>query len=184
MSLRDYYPAFLTAQSLFGQMLDATQPEFDALQTDHVDLINQFFVSTATWGLNQWEQFTGITTDASKPYDQRRSLVKSKLAGAGTTTIQMLKDMSLAFANGEISVAEYPAENRFVITFIGPHGVPPNITDYQNAVYQVQPAHLGVTYVFHFLIWSELDAKAITWAALDAKALTWANFELGGWLDA
>ena len=183
MLLREYYPNFLVYDSQFGQMLDVIQPEINSLEQSRLDLIDQFFIDTATWGLSVYESFLGIKTDISKLYDYRRSVIKSRLAGIGTTTIQMLKDMSLSFSNGEVDVIEYPAESRFVIKFIGLHGIPPNYDDYKQAVYIVKPAHLGVTYEFRFLIWDELDSKNMTWNQLDAKALTWDQFEEGGWLN-
>lgn len=184
MQLKDYYPPFLLQSRIFTACLESRQPEHDALAAAIPDIINQCFVLTATWGLAFWEKELAIPTVESKPIAYRRSVILAKLRGAGTTTKAMIENAAAAYSNGEVEVTEYPAQKRFVVKFVGQHGIPPNMADLTNTIEIIKPAHLGYGYEYRYLIWDELDARAITWDELDALGLTWDQFEEGAWLNA
>lgn len=166
-------------------ILDAEGIELDDLRMSLEEVLQQFYVETATEiGLNLWEQFLGLSSYAGKPLDQRRSRIISKLRGIGTITESLIKNVAESYTYGTVEVNENPAEYSFTIIFVDQHGVPPNYKDLQAAIEEIKPAHLAINYVVRYLIWGELDAATLTWDALDVKGLTWDEFELGGWLDA
>ncbi|WP_242856117.1 putative phage tail protein [Ruminiclostridium josui] len=99
----------------------------EALNIAKDDLFLQLNVSTATWGLNMWEKALGIEIDVSKPLEYRRTRIMSKLRGAGTTTKEMIKNVSESYANGEVDVIENNPDYCFTIKFVGLKGIPPNL---------------------------------------------------------
>ncbi len=182
--MRGYVPRYLLTAPEYAAIIDSQGSEFDSLRDNIVSILEQFFIHTATWGLARWEEFLGLDSYAGKPDDQRRSRIISKLRGVGTVTVEMIKNVAESYANGTVEVEELPTEYSMVITFVDQHGIPPNYTDLQAAIAEIIPAHLAVSYLLRYLLWSELDAKNLTWDELDVKSLAWNEFELGGWIDA
>ena len=172
--LPDYYQNIREFQTLIG----TENEEVEQLSATIDEVLEQFYVDTATWGLVNWERICGIPTDESKPIDQRRSVIKSKLRGIGTVTVDLIKNVAEAYLNGGVNVTEDFANYTVKITFIGKRGVPPNLSDIQNALREIIPAHLAINYEFTYLRWDELDSYGWTWDELDAKSLTWDELEV------
>lgn len=126
-------------------------------------------METATWGLKYWEQTLGIPVDEAKELDYRRSRIKSRLRGAGVTTVALIQNVAESFSNGAVAVTEYPAQCRLEIKFVGTIGIPPNMDDLTQTLRDILPAHLEWAYVFVFNTWA--TAGALTWE--QAKAFTW-----------
>lgn len=137
------------------------------------DLLQQCFISTATWGLDRWEKVFGITTDKSKSYERRREILLAKLRGSGTTTKDMIKNVAIAFSGGEVNVIEYPREYRFVVQFIGVKGIPPNMAGLINAINEVKPAHLVYSFKYTYTIWNQLN---MTWG--DNREKSWGDLRI------
>ncbi len=174
----DALPSYYADSRLVGNL---TAREADELAVFHErvqDVLRQFFVDTATWGLAKWEELCGLPVQESKPVDQRRSMIKSKLRGAGTVTLAVIKEVVDSFENGEIGIQENFGNYEVVITFIGKRGVPPNLNDVITAVREIVPAHINLLYQFTYLRWDELDRAELTWAELDALNQTWDELEV------
>ncbi len=131
------------------------------------DIIQQCFISTATWGLDRWEKVFGIVTDKSKSYERRKEILLAKLRGTGTTTKDMIKNVAIAFSGGDVNIVEYPQEYRFVVQFIGIKGIPPNMSGLINAIDEIKPAHLIYSFIYTYSVWSQLN---MTWRAANQKS--------------
>lgn len=142
------------------------------------DVLKQLFIDHATWGLARWEAICGIPFDDDKPEEQRRSVIKSKIRGAGTVTLAVIKNVADSFQNGEIKVEENFAAYEVVITFIGKRGVPPNENDVRTALREIVPAHLNLKFQYTYLLWNELDTANLTWDQLDALNMSWDQLEV------
>lgn len=153
--------------------MEAEGIEFDSLWQALDETLDQVFVKKATWGLDILEHELGIQTDSSKPIDQRRSIVISKLRGVGTVTAKMIQGVAEAFTNGEVEVTENITPYTIDIKFVGKRGVPENLADIQQALREIIPAHLAIHYTFTYLVWNELDAQRWTWDILDGRGFTW-----------
>lgn len=172
--LKDYVPPFLLESKIFQANYDVQQNELDSYNNAINDIADQCFVETATWGLNYWEEFLGITVDENKETDYRRSVIKAKLRGTGTITVKLIKNVAESFSNGEVSITENVAPYTFEVKFVGTRGIPPNLEDLKNAINEIKPAHLAVTYIFVYTVWSEV--KKITWEQV--KTDTWGNLKI------
>jgi uncharacterized protein YmfQ (DUF2313 family) len=82
------------------------------------DLLLQFFIATATWGLVYWENTAGIPTDLALSFEDRRSLITAKLRGTGTVNKAMINNVATSFVRGAIVVHEIPANHEINIEFI------------------------------------------------------------------
>ncbi|MCS7463372.1 YmfQ family protein [Paenibacillus doosanensis] len=174
----DYLPLYYRDSVAANGILTAESTELADLNAEISDVLAQYFVDTATWGLAHWERICGIATDKAKPPEQRRSVIKSKLRGIGTVTVSLIKNVAEAYVNGEVGVTEDNANYSLTITFISSRGIPPNLDDIQSVLRETIPAHLGLTFKFTYLIWSELDALGWTWDMLENKALTYDQLEV------
>lgn len=175
--LKRYLPLYYEDVLEANGIMDAEGPEFDELMANIIDVLDQYFVDTATWGLADWERICDLPTDPNKPLSQRRSVIKSKLRGAGTVTAELVKNVASAYTDGDVTVTEDFAKYRIVITFVSVYGIPPNIDDLERELRNLIPAHLGIAFEFRYMAWDELDGYGWTWADVDALGLDWAAFE-------
>ncbi|MCQ4086683.1 putative phage tail protein [Saccharibacillus sp. JS10] len=152
--------------------------EMDLLYAALDETLDQFFVRTATWGLELWERELDIEVDPAKPIEQRRSVVESKLRGGGVFSGKMVRNVAAAYERGSVDVTFKPEEWSFTITFVGTRGLPPNLDDLKEAIENIKPAHLMVEYAFTYLIWKELDSKKLTWNQFDELHQTWNELEV------
>lgn len=174
----DYLPHYYGDSRIVRNLTAREAKEFIQLQDRIQDVLQQFFVDTAVWGLSYWETVCGIPVDESKPKEQRRSVIKSKLRGAGTVTLAVIKNVVDSFENGEIQLQENFAKYEVVITFIGKRGVPPNLNDVRTALREIVPAHLSIRFEYTYLSWEELDSAKLNWDELEALNMTWDQLEV------
>ena len=122
---------------------DALDGQIKALWAARQEAVAQLFIQTADSALARWEEAFGIPTDVGKDIDYRRRRVMAKMRGVGTTTVEHIRGTAQSFAEGEVDVREYPAEYRFAIDFrIDPADFG-KMDDFQAAIEEMKPAHLG-----------------------------------------
>lgn len=78
----DYYQSSRVYKNILTAYLAEHQTNVDSLR----DLLNQFFVQTATWGLDYWEYDYAIVPAVDDTYEIRRARLLAKMAGLGTFT--------------------------------------------------------------------------------------------------
>jgi len=161
-------PMYYRNSSVMKTLLESIAGEIGQLNWAIQDVLRQFYVDTATWGLDLWEQEIGIETDLLKNYLNRREVIKARLRGYGTTTVEMIKNAAAAYSGGEVSIIEYPAEYRFVVKFVGIRGIPPNMQDLTRTLEMIKPAHLAFSYAYTYLVWQE--ACSYTWGQAASKS--------------
>lgn len=169
MLLKNYYAPFLTKSRIFSAVLDSLQVEHNNIDNMITDIVNQCFIDTATWGLKYWEEMLNIPIDESKPYDFRRSVIKAKIRGTGTITVNLVDTVADSFSNGEVNIIERPETYSFTVKFVGERGIPANLDDFKKVIEELKPAHLNVIYEFTYTVWGEV------------KNTTWGNVKTGTW---
>lgn len=182
MTLINLLPELYAASPKTADLQNAFGQEITAVQAARDDFMLQLNADTATWGLSLWEALYGITPDVSKSYEYRRTRIKSKMRGAGTTTAALIQNVAESFSNGEVEIVETPAEYRFDVAFVGTLGIPPNMDDLTAAIEQIKPAHLAYAYIYTYMVWDVLDAQMITFTQLDALNVDWDTFKRGEWI--
>lgn len=159
-------------------ILQAEGAEFDKLREALDETLNQFFVNTATWGLDQWEEELGLPITPDQLDAERRDKIISRLRGYGTATIYIVKNVAESYDKGAIDIVEDHAAYTITVHFVDTTGVPPNLDDLKAAVRAVVPAHLDILYEFNYFLWQELDQKMWSWDVLDSLALQWSELEV------
>lgn len=90
VDLQRYLPAFLFKDAVFTSIMKSLSDEHESQRLSRIDMDKQFFVSTATWGLDDWEEFLGIDTPTDGTYTERRNNILMKLRGPETVTNEFL----------------------------------------------------------------------------------------------
>ena len=114
------------------------------------DTLDQLFVETATWGLSLWEQWTGLSTDMSRPYSWRRQRSLAKLRGQGATTAELIAGVvaSFGYSQEQISVLEHNEEYRFEVVITDLAQAPRDVEAATAAINEIKPAHLDWFFTF------------------------------------
>ena len=176
MNLIDKLPYFYD-NGITRPIIDAEQEERDILFQEIADTLAQCFVSTATWGLDYWEDLLLIPHDYSKANEERRSVIYTKMRSTRTTTAEVIRQLAMGFFEVEdVTVTEYNSEYYFDIELqnayskeaiielntdlvddalvgyaeIGVETIIVNFTDIENLIDTYKPAHLNYTFTITF----------------------------------
>lgn len=178
MNLIEQYQYFYSKSKIFSVIQEILGEECDKDRADYEDLLNQFFIETATWGIYKWEEFAGIPTPAEYvDIETRRSNVLAALRSRDTTTKEKIRVVSESYANGECEVIEENDKYIFHIKFVGVRGIPKRIDELRKSIERIKPAHLDFDFIFTFLTWEEFDSYNYTCNEWDALNLTWDSLE-------
>lgn len=127
------------------------EKELDTVDLISKDVLNQFFIYTATWSLPIWERIFGLTVgDKTSNIEERRENLISKLRSYGTTTKEMIARVAKTFTNGEIEVIEDNPNYSFKIFFTSIVGIPKNIENFKAVIEVIKPAHLNFSIDFRY----------------------------------
>ncbi|MEK3975500.1 putative phage tail protein [Psychrobacillus sp. FSL K6-1267] len=172
-SMFDYGPKMYEELVESVAIIETEATEIEFLHSRIADVLNQFNVESSTWGLKAYEYEVGVTTDVNKPIDQRKSVVVSKLRGAGVTTRELIENVAEAYANADVEVTEDNPNYNVIIKFVGVLGIPPNMSDLERSLREIIPAHMIYTLVFTYVTYDMLKAKYTTYDDLKQTGLTY-----------
>ena len=148
MSLINKLPSFYD-----NNITKPTQNSFDIEVNsinDEVDnVLNQFYVDSATYGLDYWEKMLGISKN-NFDTDTRRENIKPKMRSRGTTTVSVIKNVCEAYSNGIVEVIVNHLDYSFVIDFVGTIGVPKAFAELDKTIEEIKPCHLAHSYKFNY----------------------------------
>ena len=145
MKLIDKLPFFYEECPKTNTIQDGLSSEINNLYSKVDSTIDQLYVNSATWALNEWEKFADIKkTDGT--IEQRRSRVASKLKAKGTTTLEVMKSLCKSYSE-DIRVTEIFNEYKILLELITTkeNDIPKayNFSDMNEAVWEIKPAHLN-----------------------------------------
>lgn len=138
-----YLPVFLQKNKIFKATNDADSEEHDRLRLKIDDLLKQFNVDTATWGLIFYEDYLGITEPA-RDIKERREAIKRALNRNSVSTKAFME----ALANKYIvdkSAQIVELEKRYSFNLIFSRGACWNLSELKKSINMYKPAHLGYT---------------------------------------
>ena len=134
-----------------------TKPIIDALEVEENILneciestLNQFFVDSATHGLDYWEKMLGISKNIFST-QTRRENIKAKMRTRGTSSISVIKNICEAYSNGEVDIIVNHSDYSFVIDFVGSIGIPQAFEELDKTINEIKPCHLAHSYKFNYI---------------------------------
>lgn len=166
MKLIDKLPSFYEECPTTNTIQEGLQSETDNLYRKVGATIDQLYISSSTWALNEWEKFAGIKkTDGN--FEQRRARVAAKLKAKGTTTLEVMSSLCKSYVD-DVKVIELFNEYTILLELISNSDsfLPKeyNLSDINTSVWEVKPAHLA--HEFDFVNSRKLNIKT---AYEDAK---------------
>lgn len=164
-AVRDFLPVYYRDFDDVSAMLQTTANESTRLHAKINDLLDQFYVNSATGGLTRWNSLTGIEEIPQRSTDSQRHYINAKLRGLGTTTLQTVDSIANSFYTCETT--EKPADYSVDIKIVGKRGIPKNLEDMDAALDAVMPAHIAHSWEFTYLPWSEVTQAGLIWQEAD-----------------
>lgn len=159
--IKDLLPEFLYQSKLYTNILEASQSEIDILLSEASSLLYELIPNQTTHLIDKWEELLGIKSDTSKSIEQRRSVVVSKLRGFGTVNESFLENVANSYDCGEVDIIPDNENYKFKVKFISALGIPENIDDLKQIIEEVKPAHLGVEYLYKYLLVKDINQMTI-----------------------
>ena len=148
MKLIDKLPYFY-GNGYTKPIIEAEQVEADTLVEEIADTLKQCFVSTATWGLDYWEDMLFLPRGTGKSYDERRSIIYTRMRATRTTTVEVVKELASAFFSPEnVTVTEHNSNYSFNIEFENIKVSTAKLQDVINVLEIYKPAHLNYDFTF------------------------------------
>src|SRR5699024_1757234 len=112
--------------------------------------LNQFFVDSATYGLDYWEKMLGISKN-NNDIQTRRENIKAKMRSRGTTNIKVIKNICEAYSNGIVEIIVNHSDYSFVVNFVGSIGMPQAFEELDKTINEIKPCHLAHSYKFNHI---------------------------------
>ena len=130
--------------------------EVNSVNDEVENTLNQFFVDSATYGLDKWESMLGISKN-NFDIQTRRENIKAKMRSRGTTTVSVIKNICEAYSNGIVEVIVNHSDYSFVIDFIDTIGIPKAFDELDKAINEIKPCHLAHSYKFNYNTHSDIS---------------------------
>ena len=145
--LKKSVPPFVAQMMEMAQLFTAEQPELDKMEADLSELLRQFYIKTATYSLDRWEDEFGLERNTELTLMQRRARVLAKLNSNPPATVRMLENlvMQVMTANA-VTIVEHPAEYSFTV-YVNTDYLVETFAIADEAVRLARPAHLSYKFV-------------------------------------
>ena len=155
MSLINKLPFFYD-NDITKPIQDSFSVEANSINDEVENTLNQFFVDSATYGLDKWEKMLGISKN-NNDIQTRRENIKAKMRSRGTTSIEVIKNICEAYSYGEVEIVVDHSNYSFEINFIGSIGVPKAFAELDKTINEIKPCHLAHSYKFNYNTHADLS---------------------------
>ena len=155
MSLINKLPSFYD-NDITKPIQDSFNVEANSINDEVENTLNQFFVDSATFGLDYWEKMLGISKN-NNDIQTRRENIKAKMRSRGTTSIEVIKNICEAYSYGEVEIIVNHSDYSFIVNFIGSIGVPKAFAELDKTINEIKPCHLAHSYKFNYNTHADLS---------------------------
>ena len=148
MSLINKLPSFYD-NDITKPIQDSLSVETNSINDEVENTLNQFYVDSATYGIDKWEKMLGISKN-NNDIQTRRENIKAKMRSRGTTSIEIIKNICEAYSYGEVEIIVNHSDYSFIVNFIGSIGVPKAFAEIDKTINETKPCHLAHSYKFNY----------------------------------
>ena len=148
MSLINKLPSFYE-NDITKPIQNSITVEANSINNEVENTLNQFFVDSATFGLDKWEKMLGISKN-NFDIRTRRENIKAKMRSRGATSIEVIKNICEAYSNGEVDIVVDHTDYSFEIHFVGSIGIPQAFAELDKTIEEIKPCHLAHSYKFRY----------------------------------
>ena len=145
--LVDSLPKFVANMKEMAMLLHTNQIEIDAMTVYIENMVNQFYISSADYSLDDWEREFGIEKNSTLTNVQRRAQVLAKLNTRTPASVKMLENLVRKTLNADaVEIVEVPSEYRFIV-YVQSGYLVENMGIADDAVRKARPAHLNYEFI-------------------------------------
>lgn len=155
MSLINKLPYFYD-NDITKPIQDSFTVEADSINNEVEKTLEQFFVDSATYGLDYWEKMLGISKN-NNDIQTRRENIKAKMRSRGITSIDVIKNICEAYSNGIVEINVDHSNYSFEIVFVSTIGVPLSFEELDRVINEIKPCHLAHSYKFNYNTHSDIS---------------------------
>lgn len=109
-----YLPLYLRKSKVFQNILQVEQKQFDKVNETLIDVRNQMFIDTATWGLAIYEKELKIIPAPDSNYEQRRAVIKARWQADNKIDRALLEAIASSILQ---TVVEVAFDGRIIFSF-------------------------------------------------------------------
>lgn len=117
INLAEYLPVFISQDQEIQTLLSVESKEHDRQRVLLTEILKQFFVHSATWGLDAWEKVFAIYSKPNESYELRRAKIYAKLRSKQISTVQFLTQLASKFfpEQAKVEIKERNSKNLFYL---------------------------------------------------------------------
>lgn len=140
-----HLPKFLPTDNDLKNTALISDDEHEKLRLDILDVKNQLFVETATWGLSDWERVLDLSVKENASIEDRRIQILLKLQGLNTVSETFMNNLINMFCEDKSGyIIQHNPEYWFEVVLNGNQKL--DLDSLSDAIETYKPAHLGYTY--------------------------------------
>lgn len=145
--LKKSVPPFVAQMREMAELFFAEQPELDRMENNLSELLSQFYIKTATYSLDMWEDEFGLPHDPELSLQQRRARVLAKLNTRPPATVSMLENLVKQTMGEDIVwIEEHPEDYMFTV-YVQEEKLSELLGIAKSAVHAARPAHLNYKFI-------------------------------------
>ena len=152
VNLSQYVPRFILKDETISNILKVESDEHEKQRLELIDLLKQFFVSSATWGLEKWENLLGVIPDNGDTIPQRRARIYAKLQGRQISTVAFLERLCKLFMSDSSIVRIVEDNEHYMFRILQENGSILYYNDMIDAINTYKPAHLNFIIILKRLL--------------------------------
>ena len=145
-----HLPKFLPIDDDFKNTELISDDEHEKLRLAVLDVKNQLFVETATWGLSDWERVLDLSVKENASIEDRRIQILLKLQGLNTVSETFMNNLINMFCEDKSGyIIQHNPEYWFELCISGDDEI--KWKELLEAVNTYKPAHLGFAVVIRII---------------------------------
>lgn len=138
----DSLPPYYQESPEANAIMRGNASEIERKRAEAQDLLDQMFVTTATWGLDYWDRVLDLPPSPRMPTAKRRERILGRLNGVSTASVEYLTDLLNVYAKGS-SIEEFPRDYRFEGYLPVDQHEMLDIDAVYKSINEVKPAHMA-----------------------------------------
>ena len=163
--------------SLNGAELESAGAALDGVDQVLEEVEREMLLLMAEdWGLSAVEALLRRRPAAPTLEQRREALAALLRIGGDSFTLEAIND-TLRGCGLQAVASETGTPGYVEVRFPDVPGIPDGIETMQAIIEEILPAHVGITYVYWFSTWAELEEQLETWGDIEELGLTWGEME-------
>lgn len=135
-----YLPRFLAKDANFKAAQDAMSWEHERQRLNVIDMAKQAFVTSATWGLADWERIYALTPGSQDTEEYRREKLLTKIRSTRTATPEFMQQIVRTYGQGYVT----EHNDQYVFYVYTNCKDPAALAEMKEQIMTYKPAHLGI----------------------------------------